>query len=447
MIRKLTAYWRDSVNLRFTFLTFFLILFLNLNFIIIDGYFSIRKEQQRLTDQITQIEQSHTPAIIYGLWLTDEELVKSQIETVVLFPYIEYVEVIDEDGRIFRAGKKNKGSLSVHSQDLSYSRRGSEFPVGRMNIYFDEKKIRSAVLKMELIHGVAHFLNTLIAAGAVAFLFNRMVGTHLRQLARYATHSKDPGSLEFFRLKRSQKYNDELQSLVEAVNEMRQSLTGYINEREILMKEIHHRVKNDLSFVISLLSLQAHSTSSPEVQKALEEAGRRLNVMSNIYRQIYSSEDFREIEVSTVIGNVVTDFKKNGLLLQESVDLSFEPVVVPQKVSIALGIILNELLTNSLKYSSRAPKELKLQISLSAHAPQSATPPASQRASQPSSHPITHKNYAEIVMSDNGKGFPEQVLKEEHVGYGLTIVKALVEQHNGSFALSNDNGAHVEIVI
>lgn len=60
---------------------------------------------------------------------------------------------------------------------------------------------------------------------------------------------------------------------------------------------------------------------------------------------------------------------------------------------------------------------------------------------------MLEKDRIDIVMSDNGKGFPEQVLKEEHAGYGLTIVKALVEQHNGSFALSNDNGAHVEIVI
>lgn len=420
-------HWRNSLTARFTLFTFLITILLSLGFIMIEGYFSIQREYQRMQAQITQIGESHIPTIVYSLWLTDDELLCSQLNAVARFPYIDYVEVMDDEGALFQAGDEDSSELSKRTRELYYTRRDTQFAVGKMHIFINEEELWNSVLQSELLSVSGHLVGALIIAFAVAFLFNKMVGRHLKQFAGYAQQRKEPHATEAFRIDRPNQYKDELQSLVEAVNEMRKSLAGYIEEREILMKEIHHRVKNDLNLINSLLYLQADQTSSKEVAIALEEASNRLAVMSDIYRQVYSHADFSEVELSAVIHTRVKELIQQGILTTHQIEVSTEAVHVPVRVSVAYGIILNELLTNAIKYSAREKQELKITLTLSKN--------------------TTEEHFATLLVADNGRGIPQNILDEENLGYGLTIVKALAEQHSGTLLLYNQDGAHIEIVM
>ncbi len=420
-------HWRNSLTARFTLFTFLITVLLSIGFILVEGYFSIQREYQRMQTQIAQIEESHVPTIVYSLWLTDDELLCSQLNAVARFPYIDYVKVIDDEGGLFQAGNKDSSALSERSRDLYYTRRETQFDVGTLHIYINEEQLWNSALRSEVLSVSGHLISALIIAFAVAFLFNRMVGNHLMQFAEYAEKRREPYSTEAFQLERKGQYNDELQSLVEAVNEMRSSLSGYIEEREILMKEIHHRIKNDLNLINSLLYLQADKTSSEEAAEALEEASNRLAVMSDIYRQVYSHADFSEVELSVVLHNRVKELIQQGNLTPHQIEVSTETVHVPVRVSVAYGIILNELVTNAIKYSAREKQALKISLTLSKN--------------------TTEEHFATLLVADNGEGIPQTILDEENLGYGLTIVKALVEQHGGTFLLYNQDGAHIEIVI
>lgn len=426
-MRAMFSRWNHSIGLRFTLLSFLLVFFISIAFIAVESYFSSRREYHRLNMQISQIEESHVPSIVYSLWLTDYDLLRSQLEATVRFPYILYVQVEDDEGQIFRAGNKEGGGVTVHSMDLQYTRRDSDFYVGKMEIHINERGIWTSILKAELVPVLGHIFITILIAVTVAVLFKKQVGRHIEQLARYVHQSKGPEVEDSFQLVRTHEYDDELQRLVSAVNDMRESLTAHIKEKELLMGEVHHRVKNDLAFIIAFLMLQANATGSAEAAEALNEASQRVSVMSDIYKQIFLSSDFRAVDLSSVLHTIINDIMRKAGLSSENFSTSIDIVEVPIRVSVAYGIILNELLTNTMKYSLAAENEIHVTVSLTAGP--------------------SKKHLARLTVKDNGEGFPEQVLRGEKLGYGLSIVKTLIEQYNGEFLIFNQGGANVDVLI
>lgn len=101
-----------------------------------------------------------------------------------------------------------------------------------------------------------------------------------------------------------------------------------------------------------------------------------------------------------------------------------EEVTGPPRISIAFGIIANELPTNAAKYSTASGDGTRVTLSL---------------------NPAQSPRFAELKVQDTGTGFPEDVLRGEESGFGLTIIQALVEQHGGTITLSNDPGATVVV--
>ncbi len=193
-------------------------------------------------------------------------------------------------------------------------------------------------------------------------------------------------------------------------------------EKETLLKEVHHRIKNNMAVIRSILSLQAGSASEKAAATALEDAAGRIYGMMVLYDELYRSEDFHGLRVdefiSAIADNVVSSWR-----LQRTVGLEkdlCEYRLEAGKLQ-SLGIVVNELVTNSMKYAFEG--RTSGTIALSAR---------------------LDGNAMRVVVSDDGVGVPASVDPVASPGFGLTLVTALARQLDGSFSLTSGNGTRAE---
>jgi two-component sensor histidine kinase len=296
--------------------------------------------------------------------------------------------------------------------------------IGELRIYIDQVGLRRAVAN-ELAPAFAGHILVIIALTVIILLFFRkQIASPLESLAA------DLGQRNTARLDvpivlhRRVDYPDELQVLVGSINLLRSKLDAYLKERELLVGEIHHRIKNDITFIKSLLMLQAGQTESPEVSLALNEAGQRVSVMARIYERLYGDEDFLEVALRPLVEQVIQDLLEMSGLPADCVSIQVDEASLPTKLSLGIGIILNELATNAIKYAVKPSSTGHVTVRLQVHASEETI---------------------EMEVVDDGPGLPEEVVSGKRRGYGLTIVDALVSQHHGSMAFANESGTVVTV--
>lgn len=202
-------------------------------------------------------------------------------------------------------------------------------------------------------------------------------------------------------------------------------------DRELLIKsaviqEIHHRVKNNLQTIASLLRLQSRRSSSPEVKDALRESINRILSISVVH-EFLSQQGNENIDVVEVTGNILTLIKES--MLDENFNLTMQfpdnNIILPSKQASSLALIINELILNSIEHGFAGKNEGIIGLN------------------------ITQNSRAYIIeLYDNGSGLPENFTAQSAKSLGLQIVRNLVEGDiGGSFTLYNDNGAHALITI
>jgi len=196
-------------------------------------------------------------------------------------------------------------------------------------------------------------------------------------------------------------------------------------EKELILKEVHHRIKNNMNTVAALLSMQASSSSNSEVQTALAEAENRLRSMSILYDKLYRSENFQAMSIQEYVPTLVNELISNFPGLEDiPPQYALEDIIFDAKKLSVLGMIINELVTNIMKYafSSGLKREPLIKVSI-------------------------HTNEAgciELLIADNGKGGLDIQQTE---GFGLQLIKALVAQLEGTLKVKSPLGQGTEIFI
>ncbi|WP_367898924.1 PAS domain S-box protein [Leptospira sp. WS58.C1] len=200
-------------------------------------------------------------------------------------------------------------------------------------------------------------------------------------------------------------------------NCMTRTLERSLREKESMLQEIHHRVKNNLQVISSLLGLQYENTEDPNLKRILKECENRVKSMGFVHAELYRSENFAAVDLenyfTTVSSNLIRAY--GGLpRIQLHLDLSSLEVSIER--AIPLGLILNELLTNSLKYAFPKDRSGKIQVRI-------------------------FKEELNIVFSysDDGVGFR----KENHIGsgtIGIQLIEILSRQLKGSSEFTSENG-------
>jgi PAS domain S-box-containing protein len=192
-----------------------------------------------------------------------------------------------------------------------------------------------------------------------------------------------------------------------------------LREKEVLLKEVHHRVKNNLQVISSLLSLQAQTVKDDETRRLLEESRNRVKSMAYIHMQLYQSKNFAQIDfapyVRNLAKNLLESHKKNGERV--SLDVRVEDIFLSLDTAIPCGLIINELVSNALEHAFQNGRDGKIIVGLRKDG---------------------KKNM--LVVSDNGVGLPREVDLHNTDTLGLQLVSALVDQLDGSLKLERGQG-------
>jgi two-component sensor histidine kinase len=210
--------------------------------------------------------------------------------------------------------------------------------------------------------------------------------------------------------------------LVREVTDLR--LAEDARRKEVLLKEIHHRVKNNLQVISSLLALQAASTDDQVTRGLLHESRNRVHSMALIHEKLYQSTDERGITFSTYVRDLAAHLRHSYAGNSESVtmDIDVEEITLDMDVLVPCGLIINELLSNALKYAFPAGRVGTIRVRLRREA-----------------------GGLVLTVSDNGVGLPQTVDLASPVTLGLRIVNSLVAQLHGTLSVDGGPGASFSV--
>lgn len=193
-----------------------------------------------------------------------------------------------------------------------------------------------------------------------------------------------------------------------------------LKEKEILLKEIHHRVKNNMQVIISLLNLQATNIGDSRMLELYRESQNRIKSMALIHEKLYQSKDLAHIDFPDYIGSLSDYLAQTYLTSSCAVEISTKAqrIQIEYDIVITLGLIVNELVSNSLKHAFTNNDYGRIEISLKK----------------------TTENKLLLCVSDDGKGFPGQLDFRNSKSLGLQLVCSLTEQIGGEISMSNKIG-------
>jgi two-component system, sensor histidine kinase PdtaS len=194
-------------------------------------------------------------------------------------------------------------------------------------------------------------------------------------------------------------------------------LKASLNEKELLLKEIHHRVKNNMQIISSMLSLQSNYVEG-EAVNVLKESQNRVKSMAIIHEKLYQSHDLTHINFKEYIKSLSYYLSDSYTRNSEAVTikLDVEDIFLGIETAVPLGLIINELVSNSLKYAFPHGEG---EITLKLH---------------------RRPEGFELQISDNGIGMPKEIDFTTTKSLGLQLVSALVNQLDGTVELKRDNG-------
>ncbi len=205
------------------------------------------------------------------------------------------------------------------------------------------------------------------------------------------------------------------------VKERTEKLNASLKEKQILLSEIHHRVKNNLQIISSLLNLQSRYVMNEKYIKLFKDSENRIQSMALIHEELYQSEDLADIDFGNYVKNLADGlFSSYGVSPDQiTLNVDIAKVLLGIDKAIPCGLVINEIISNSLKYAFPEDRKGEIKIVL---------------------HPCKNDD-CELIISDNGVGMPEDLDYKRTKSLGLYLVTNLVEnQLNGKIELNKSEG-------
>lgn len=192
-------------------------------------------------------------------------------------------------------------------------------------------------------------------------------------------------------------------------------------EKETLLKEIHHRVKNNLQIIMSMLNLQARHVQDPKALEVMQSIRGRVRSMSILHERLYQHEDLASIDLHAYLKDICEGLYATYGISEHQIMLSLyiPHLMVEADTALSLGLIVNELVSNSIKYAF-PEREGHIHISL---------------------QPESEQSYI-LTVQDNGVGLPVDFEERRKKSFGLQLVSSLARKLNGKIDFKNNNGTN-----
>ena len=198
-----------------------------------------------------------------------------------------------------------------------------------------------------------------------------------------------------------------------------------LDEKQILLREVHHRVKNNLQVIQSLLRMQGRESQSAALVPMLRESQNRIRSIALIHEQLYKQDDVSEIDLADylklLLRQVFRTFEFGPKRISSQVE--FKDIYLSLTKAIPCALIVNELVTNSIKYAFENSEDGEIRILAE-----------------------TKDDKLTLIVRDNGCGFSEDIDIDASETLGLKIVRTLTRQIGGQLEINCDNGAQFKLV-
>jgi two-component sensor histidine kinase/PAS domain-containing protein len=211
---------------------------------------------------------------------------------------------------------------------------------------------------------------------------------------------------------------------ISEIKNAEQVIKESLDEKELLLREIHHRVKNNLQIISSLLKLQSSYIKDEASEEVLKDSQDRVNSIALIHQKLYQSENFKQVEMSKYIEYLVKGLCNSYGVDSEKIKIKtdLQNISLDIDTAIPLGLIINEIITNSIKHAFPEDHKGEIQIKMTQEG----------------------EKY-QIVMSDNGIGLPEDLDVEKTETLGMRLISNLVRQIDGRLELKMIKGTEFRI--
>lgn len=240
-------------------------------------------------------------------------------------------------------------------------------------------------------------------------------------------------ALGFNRYQLKQKSNKQLQKQQTIINNKNTALEQLVTDKdqlledkEWLLKEIHHRVKNNLQIVISLLNTQSVYIENAEALGAIRESQHRMQSISLIHQKLYQSDNLAKIEMDEYIAELV-DYLDGSFSIGINIEViqEIEPIALDVEQAVPIGLILNEAITNAIKYAftGHGPGTIKVIL-----------------------EEIPFSGLS-LIIRDNGRGLPDGFDITRSTSLGMSLITGLVKQMHGKLSIYNEDGVVLSISI
>lgn len=214
--------------------------------------------------------------------------------------------------------------------------------------------------------------------------------------------------------------NEELNSALENLEAANIEIKNLLEEKDLLLKEVHHRVKNNMNAIVALLALQVGSVENEKAAEVLNDAQNRVLSMMEVYDSIFVSANYNELHLNHYLSTIVDRiphiynvYNKNVKIEKDIEDISVNP-----KISFPVGIIVNELVTNAYKYAFTGNKNYTLKITAVKKVPK----------------------LIEIKITDDGEGLPEGFDPDSIETFGLKLIRMMIKQIGGRISFEQKSG-------
>ena len=222
--------------------------------------------------------------------------------------------------------------------------------------------------------------------------------------------------------------------LLDQMKKTKEQIKESLSEKEVLLREIHHRVKNNLQIVSSLFRLQSADIREEHDMEIFKESQSRVRSMALIHERLYQSKDLAKIDFAEYTNKLVTHLLSLYAIHPETItlDISVDDVFLSIDIAVPCGLIINELVSNCLKHAFPENTKGKIRVELRMA---EDLPVQNEQSS----------NMVTLIVSDNGAGFPKDVDFRSTETLGLELVTTLVKQLNGTIEFNRSRGTEFKI--
>jgi len=204
---------------------------------------------------------------------------------------------------------------------------------------------------------------------------------------------------------------------------LQDELTRAVEQKATLLREVHHRVKNNLNMVMSVLNLQFGTIPGEQVAAALQASLDRIRSMALVHQFFYRSDSQNSLDFRTFVDDLITELSRTYVVDQQiTIDAEIPEVEIGMDRAVPVGLILNELVTNALKYAFPDGRSGTICICF---------------ACSPSSDP--NASTVELTVRDDGVGLPAAFSPQQSNSLGMTLIQALTEQIEGTLEIGAES--------